>query len=39
MQNDANKYDLYLYDEIKPDRLNWEGEIVESNTYALRITD
>ena len=34
---DNNVYELYIYDEIKPDRVNWEGELVESKTDALKI--
>ena len=39
MQNEGNVYSICLYDEIKPDRVNWEGEIVESKTDALRIKE
>lgn len=30
-------YELYIYDDITPDRLNWEGELIESKTDALKI--
>lgn len=30
-------YDIYLYDEIRPDRVTWEGEIIKSKTDALNI--
>lgn len=39
MQNEGNVYSICLYDEIKPDRVNWEGELVASKTDALRIKE
>lgn len=30
-------YDIYIYDDIKPDRVTWDGELVKSKTDALTI--
>lgn len=39
MKNENGIYELYIYDEIKPDRFNWEGELIESKTDAIRIKE
>lgn len=39
MEYKDNVYSLYLYDEIKPSRYNWDGEFIESTTDANYIRE